>query len=95
MGIWVVNRKWKDGDKITVILPSDLHYEAMPDNPDRRALFYGPVLIAGDFGEKALDPAKNIPVFVTADTDANRWVKRKEGLTIHFSKAILFLKLSR
>ena len=80
-GYWVVNRKWKDGDKITVILPSDVHYEAMPDNPDRRALFYGPVLIAGDFGVKALDPAKNIPVFVTADTDANRWVKRNEGLT--------------
>lgn len=79
-GYLVVNRKWRNGDKITVILPSDVHYEAMPDNPDRRALFVGPVLIAGDFGEKALDPAKNIPVFVTADTDANRWVKRKEGL---------------
>ena len=80
-GYLVVDRKWKNGDKITVTLPSDLHYEAMPDNPDRRALFYGPVILAGDFGEAPLDPGRNIPVFVTAEHDAKKWLSRKNGLT--------------
>ena len=80
-GYLVLNRRWKNNDRITIHLPSDLHYEAMPDNPDRRAIFYGPVLIAGDFGKEPLDPAKNIPVFVTPDADANRWLQRGDGLT--------------
>lgn len=80
-GYLLIERNWKNGDKIAVVLPSELHYEAMPDNPDRRALFFGPVLIAADFGKEPLDPSHNIPVFVTPETDANKWVKRVGGLT--------------
>lgn len=82
-GYILLNRKWKSGDKITVNLQIDLHYEAMPDNQNRRALFFGPVILAGDFGKQTLDPSKNIPVFVTSDTDANRWLKR--GNNLNFS----------
>lgn len=80
-GYLKVERKWKNGDKITVNLPSDLHYEAMPDNQNRRAMFYGPVLIAADLGKEALDPAQSIPVFVTADSNANAWVKKEGNLS--------------
>ena len=82
-GYVLLKRKWKNGDKISIYMPSDLHYEAMPDNPDRRAVFFGPTLLAGDFGKDMLDPSKNIPVFVTAETDANRWLKRGDNL--HFN----------
>lgn len=80
-GYLVVDRKWDNGDKISIYLPSELHYEAMPDNPDRRALFFGPVILAGDFGKDPLDPDQNVPVFVTAENDANQWLKRENNLT--------------
>lgn len=80
MGYLVVTRRWKNGDKIHVTLPADIHYEAMPDNPGRRALFYGPTLLAGDMGEKTPDPTHNVPVFVTADNDPNKWLHRGEAL---------------
>lgn len=85
-GYLVIERKWKNGDEIVVSLPGDLHYEAMPDNPDRRALFFGPVILAGDFGKEPLDPAQNIPVFVTAEHDANQWLKREDNLTFTSGK---------
>ncbi len=79
-GYWAVERNWRNGDKISVYLPSDLHYEAMPDNPDRRAIFYGPIILAGNFGTVPLDPAQNIPVFVTPEKDANQWLRQENGL---------------
>ena len=82
-GYFVIDRRWKNGDKVELTIPSDLHYEAMPDNPDRRALFYGPVLLAGDFGKAQLDPSANIPVFVTSSADANQWLVKTRDL--HFS----------
>lgn len=51
-----------------------------PKNPARRALFIGPVLIAGDFGQESLDPANNIPEFITSATDPNSWLKREVAL---------------
>ncbi|MGM9713898.1 MAG: beta-L-arabinofuranosidase domain-containing protein [Prevotella sp.] len=36
-------------------LPMSLHTEATPDNPDRIALFYGPLLLAGQLGTEDMD----------------------------------------
>lgn len=79
-GYWVVERNWKNGDKLELYLPSALYYEAMPDNPDRRAIFYGPLVLAGDFGEEAPDPTQNIPVFVTASPDPAQWVRKDSAV---------------
>ena len=73
-GYIVLNRKWFNNDKIEFITPLDFYTESMPDNPNRKAVFYGPVLLAGIFGDKEPYPSA-IPVFVTNSNDANEWLK--------------------
>jgi DUF1680 family protein len=78
-GYIAIDRKWSNNDKITIHLPESFHTESMPDNADRIALFYGPVLLAGLFGNTEPDPLKGVPVLVTGEKDPNKWMK-KEGL---------------
>jgi len=77
-----ISRKWNDKDRVVVRLPESFHTESMPDNADRIALFYGPVLLAGVFGNTEPDPLKGVPVIVTGEQDPNKWVK-KEELVFH------------
>jgi uncharacterized protein len=72
-GYLVVERTWKNGDRITIQTPAHFYTEKMPDNPNRQALFYGPFLLAGVLGDKEPDPSM-IPVFVTSTGDANQWI---------------------
>jgi DUF1680 family protein len=81
-GFIFFTRQWSDNDKVSIQIPEDFHSEPMPDNADRVALFYGPVLLAGLFGDKEPDPAKGVPVIVTSDNDPNRWIKH-DGLVFH------------
>ncbi len=74
-GYLVISKKWVTNDKIELITPSGIYTESMPDNPNRKAVFYGPVLLSGILGEKEPDPVSGIPVFVTADNNAANWVK--------------------
>ena len=74
-GYFVLNRKWRNNDKITFTTPENLYTEAMPDNTNRRAIFYGPVLLAGVLGNTEPDPLKGVPVFVTSETDPNKWLQ--------------------
>ena len=73
-GYIVLNRKWMNDDIIEFITPLHVYTESMPDNANRRAMFYGPVLLAGILGEKEPEPSE-VPVFVTTETDANKWLK--------------------
>ena len=75
-GYMVIERVWKKGDRIIVRLPESFHTEAIPDNASRVALFYGPVLLAGELGSTEPDPVKGIPVLVAASADPNQWVRR-------------------
>jgi DUF1680 family protein len=52
-----LNRSWKAGDKIQMILPMHLHVEAMPDDPAMQAFLYGPLVLAGDLGGAGLTEA--------------------------------------
>jgi DUF1680 family protein len=67
-GYIVVDRKWKAGDFIDFDFPLTLRTESLPDNPSRRAFFYGPTLLAGNLGPKEPDPMKEIPVIVNDKT---------------------------
>ena len=44
------------GDAVDIDLPCRLRTEATPDRPDRKAVFYGPVLLAGRLGCEGLAP---------------------------------------
>ncbi|MDR2130145.1 MAG: glycoside hydrolase family 127 protein [Odoribacteraceae bacterium] len=64
-----IHRAWKRGDRVEVDLPMELHTLAMPDNADRRALFHGPTLLAGELGTEPVEPVRGVPVFVSADKE--------------------------
>ncbi|MGF7030802.1 DUF1680 family protein [Paenibacillus mucilaginosus] len=49
-GYVTVEREWQDGDTLEYDFPMTLRIESMPDNPERIALLYGPLVLAGDLG---------------------------------------------
>jgi len=82
-----LSRTWSNGDKIEVEFPFTLRLEAMPDNENRVAVMYGPLVMAGDLGPEN-DPASGdplyVPVFLTGDRDPANWFKPLNGETNTF-----------
>jgi uncharacterized protein len=78
-----ISRTWAAGDVVTITLPKLLHTESLPDNPDRVALMWGPLVLAGDFGpqnsddqsENARSLRSKFPVFPHADRPLIEWLK--------------------
>lgn len=74
----VIRRRWNTGDRVELQFPMSLRTEAMPDNPDRIGVFYGPTLLASDLGPQD-DPAASqpdyVPVLVTGDRPVADWVQ--------------------
>jgi DUF1680 family protein len=50
-----IKRIWKNNDKIEILFPFDLHLNRMPDYPNRAAVMYGPVVLAGKLGQKQMN----------------------------------------
>lgn len=63
-----LHRQWSKGDVVEVSLPMNLHLAPMPDNPNRVALMYGPLVLAGELGSIEKEEPQ-VPVFV-ADREA-------------------------
>ena len=82
-GYLVLTRKWANNDTIELQLPAHFYTEAIPDNPDRKAVFYGPTLLAGILGGKEPQP-NEIPVFVTSEPDPNKWIKTIDAGALRF-----------
>ncbi|MCF0176949.1 MAG: glycoside hydrolase family 127 protein [Bacteroidales bacterium] len=57
----VLERKWKNGDRIELELPMNLHLEYVPGRTDMAALMYGPVVLAGEFGTEGMASAFSDP----------------------------------
>lgn len=75
-GYITISRTWENGDKIEVLLPVGIHKESMPEDKNRVALFYGPELLSGIFGNHEPDPVRGVPVFVSTDQAPKDWIKR-------------------
>ncbi|MCB0775539.1 MAG: glycoside hydrolase family 127 protein [Chitinophagaceae bacterium] len=63
------------GDKLEIKFDMDIYTEAMPDNPNRIAFKYGPVVLAGQLGKKMPDPLYGTPVLLTDNKHVNDWIK--------------------
>lgn len=50
-----IDREWKDGDKVEIKIPMQLHLEALPGEPSTVAVMYGPIALAGALGTDGLD----------------------------------------
>ena len=74
-GYYVINRKWKKGDAVTISTDMHLYTETMPDNKNRIAVLYGPVLLAGYLGATMPDPVFGTPVLLTGNRSIDEWLK--------------------
>src|SRR4030095_12684485 len=63
-----IKRTWKTGDSVSLKLPKTLHIEGLPDNKNRAALMWGPLVLAGDLGpERRGGPGDPSPAFVNEE----------------------------
>ncbi|HEY6823846.1 MAG TPA: beta-L-arabinofuranosidase domain-containing protein, partial [Steroidobacteraceae bacterium] len=53
-----LERRWRDGDALSVRLPMHLHLAHMPDDASLQAVMYGPLVLAGRMGTVGLDAAR-------------------------------------
>jgi DUF1680 family protein len=82
-----INRVWRGGDVVALVLPKELHQEPLPDNPRRVALLWGPLVLAGDLGPahrrggygRRGPQAGEVPVFVAAGQPVAEWLKPVPG----------------
>ncbi|AEE49143.1 glycoside hydrolase family 127 protein [Haliscomenobacter hydrossis] len=83
-GYYVLNRRWKNGDKLELEMPMQLYTESMPDNPNRIAFLYGPLVLAGQLGDKMPDPVYGTPVLLSAERRAEQLVQTQDLPTLKF-----------
>jgi len=82
-----IARTWKTGDTVDLLLPKTLRKEPLPDNPERFALMWGPLVLAGDLGPEihrerdgeGWKPGPPAPVLVAANQSVDSWLKPVAG----------------
>jgi DUF1680 family protein len=82
-----ISRTWKTGDKLEIKMPFTLRLESMPDDSNRVAVMFGPLVMAGDLGpieDSALTDALYVPVLMTENRDPVTWMKPVDGKTNTF-----------
>ena len=96
-----IKRRWKTGDTVAIVLPKTLRKEPLPDNANRTAILWGPLVLAGDLGPElnlrrsggqAGDAPEAAPALVTAEQDVDRWLKPVAGKPGTFRTANVALK---
>lgn len=95
-GYVLLKRSWKKGDVIDVSLPMRLWSEPLPDDPNKVALMYGPLVLAGVLGEggkeepgrqadeETSEETANAPYFEPSAADITEWVKPVAGKPLTF-----------
>jgi DUF1680 family protein len=83
-----ITRTWKAGDTVELTLPKTLRKEPLADNPNRLALMWGPLALAGDLGKEfnwqeweklGSKPSVDVPVLVTPEQPIENWLKPVAG----------------
>jgi len=71
-----LKREWKDGDKVEVRLPMSLYTQPMPDDPELRAILYGPLVLVG--------LTRDARYFLGDPKTLDTWIKPVEGKPLTF-----------
>jgi hypothetical protein len=89
-----IARTWKAGDKVEMTMPKTLRKEALAGNPNRFAVMWGPLVLAGDLGPEARGRAAGpeAPVLVAPDQPVANWLKPVAGKPGAFRTAGVGLK---
>jgi hypothetical protein len=77
-----LKRTFNSGDTVDLTLPKTLRLEAVPDNPRRAAIMWGPLVLAGDLGPEpergrgrgSRYERTKVPVFVAAEEPLEQWL---------------------
>jgi uncharacterized protein len=89
-GYLQLERTWRDGDRVELTLPLTLRVEALPDAPNRQAVLYGPLVLAGRLGTEGISPEtlraeptkpRTVPEFRGRAVEAPRVGSRGEAAT--------------
>jgi len=75
-----LKRRWKSGDKIGVRMPMSLRYQAIPDAPNRVALFYGPILLCAELAKRT-----DMPALITEIDKLLNKIEPVKGKPLHFA----------
>lgn len=82
-----LRRYWKSGDVVEVNIPFSLRLETMPDDTNRVAVLYGPLVLAGDLADEN-DPNRYqpdfVPVLLTENRNPEIWLTPVKGKTNTF-----------
>ncbi|MBN2612237.1 MAG: glycoside hydrolase family 127 protein [Bacteroidales bacterium] len=82
-----LKRTWKNNDQVEVAIPFTLRLESMPDDRNRIAVMYGPLVLAGDLGPEGdlnMSDQLYVPVFVTTDRDPANYTEPVQGRVNEF-----------
>jgi len=91
-----LKRTWKAGDVITLILPAGLRLEKAKDDPSMVAIFYGPLLLAGELGKDGMPndfadkdahlrtPPASVPDIESASINPGDWLQPIQGDAMAF-----------
>ena len=89
----------KSGDRLTLVFPRALSIRYTKDEPHFGSLMYGPILLAGELGNKNMPddrvsdnralrkelPEQNIPFLVGSLADLNSWIVKDPQSPLHFT----------
>lgn len=94
----VIYRNWSDGDEIEINYPMSLHVAEANDNPDKFAIMYGPLVLAGAMGTEGMQspaPFSNPNLHNDYYTyDYHVPADLKTGLTLDKKKLMQFIQPS-
>jgi len=82
---YAICRTWHEGDLVRVITPMTLHTQAMPDDPDLKAVLYGPIVLAGIINAKT-PIAEDLNTGYLRESRANpdEWLRPVPGKPLTF-----------
>lgn len=87
-GFWTIEKTWGVNDKVEITTPMSLYTESMPDNPNRVALLYGPVVLAGKLGKQMPDPIFGTTVLLTDNRNVTQWAQPVAGQPLTFENSV-------
>ena len=94
-----ISRTWNTGDHVEAKLPMSLRLAPMPDNPNRAAICYGPIVLAGELGNEGITPPMpyavkqsdyfkvrppTMPVLLAGKRPVGNWVEAVPGKPLTF-----------
>jgi DUF1680 family protein len=80
-----VKRTWKTGDTVALRLPKTLWKAVLPDNPNKAALMWGPLVLAADMSSLGSmprghnGPLPKSPIFVSDEKSVDKWLRPVAG----------------